>query len=289
MSVKIIEESWKVVQNSNYVTLKLIGRPRPEHADAFEAAVMKLATGETVLPIVVHCGELADINPRWVRVLVLLQKSLKTSGKDLRLILVAPAIDLFLKSLGVTHVLQVVPSLREAQVDLGLINARSFDVEFVNPFLAATLRVLKVQASIDAKPGKISLKADKSKLSGDVSGIIGLVSEGFSGSVVISFPMQTFLTLMSRMLGETYTEMNPELKDGAAELTNMVFGQAKIILNEKGYGLKTALPSVVTGQGHSFQSVARGTAVLIPFESDAGTFFVEICLSTEKQAMTAAA
>ncbi len=67
--------------------------------------------------------------------------------------------------------------------------------------------------------------------------------------------------------------------DGAGEITNMIFGQAKIILNEKGYGIKTALPSVVTGKDHNLLSITKGPVVTVPFTSTAGNFFVEICIS----------
>lgn len=59
----------------------------------------------------------------------------------------------------------------------------------------------------------------------------------------------------------------------------MTFGQAKVILNEKGYGIKTAIPSVVSGRNHSLETLTKGPIVVVPFESSKGNFFVEICLS----------
>lgn len=155
------------------------------------------------------------------------------------------------------------------------------DINFVNPFLAATLHVLKVQAQVEATPGKVYLKKDNpTTLSGDVSGVIGIVSETFNGTVVISFPEETFLKVMSNMLGEEYTELSKDILDGAGEITNMIFGQAKITLNERGYGIKIALPTVVSGKGHTMQGTTKnGPTVVIPFTSPAGSFFVEITLS----------
>ena len=153
------------------------------------------------------------------------------------------------------------------------------DINFVNPFLAATLNVLKIQASVTAEPGKVYLKKPDDELKGDVSGIIGIVSDAFNGSVVISFPEKTFLKVMSNMLGEEYKELSKDILDGAGEITNMIFGQAKVTLNDRGYGIKIALPQVVSGKGHSLSSMSKGPTVVIPFTSDAGDFFVEISLS----------
>lgn len=153
------------------------------------------------------------------------------------------------------------------------------DINFVNPFLHATLNVLKVQASIEATPGKPYLKKEGAVMSGDVSGVIGIVSETFNGSVVITFPEATFLKVMSGMLGEEITTLNKDITDGAGEITNMIFGQAKVTLNDRGYGIKMALPTVVTGKGHTLSALSKGPTVVVPFTSPAGDFFVEICLS----------
>lgn len=153
------------------------------------------------------------------------------------------------------------------------------DINFVNPFLAATLNVLKIQASIEATPGKVYLKKNDEALKGDVSGVIGIVSDTFNGSVVISFPEKTFLKVMSGMLGEEYTELSKDILDGAGEITNMIFGMAKVTLNERGYGIKIALPQVISGKGHSLSAMSKGPTVIIPFSSSAGDFFVEVSLS----------
>ncbi len=154
-----------------------------------------------------------------------------------------------------------------------------FDINFVNPFLSATLKVLKIQAQVTAEPGKVFVKKPGDKLKGDVSGVIGIVCEKFNGSVVISFPEKTFLNVMSNMLGEEYTELTQDILDGAGEITNMIFGQAKVTLNERGYGINIALPQVISGKEHSLSTSSKGATVVIPFTSSAGDFFVEICTS----------
>ncbi len=153
------------------------------------------------------------------------------------------------------------------------------DVNFINPFLEATLKTLDTQASTKAHAGQVYLKQKSDKYSGDISGVIGLVSDAFTGSVVISFPAKTFLAVLSRMIGEECTEINDMTRDGAGELTNIIFGQAKIVLNKAGYGINTALPSVIAGHDHSVVPMTNGPRMVIPFETDVGPFVVEICLS----------
>ena len=141
------------------------------------------------------------------------------------------------------------------------------------------ITVLKIQASTEVRAGKPTLKSEAKNLVADISGVIGITSDSFSGSVVIAFPQKTFLAVMSRMIGEECTSLNKEIIDGVGELTNIIFGQAKITLNEKGYGIKTAIPSVISGQGHTVQNFGEGPVVMIPFNTDVGDFYVEICVS----------
>lgn len=184
----------------------------------------------------------------------------------------------FIKDQGVS--LHSSQTIREALAALGLVTKKAIDVQFINPFLTSTMNVLEVQAKTKSTPGKMSLKQDNSKYHGDISGVIGLISDAFNGSVVISFPEATFLKIMSRMLGEEFKVLTKDLTDGAAEITNMIFGGAKVTLNERGYGIKTAIPSVVTGKDHTVQSLTTGPQVVIPFSTDVGDFYIEICTSS---------
>ncbi len=153
------------------------------------------------------------------------------------------------------------------------------NTDFINPFITATNHILNVQANLTSEAGKAFLKKQNDRLVGDVSGIITVVSEKFNGSVVISFPESTFLNVMSKMLGEEFKELSPEIIDGVGEILNMIFGQAKIVLNENGHGIKAAIPTVISGKQLQFSTMTKGPVIVVPFQSTAGEFFVEICIN----------
>lgn len=153
------------------------------------------------------------------------------------------------------------------------------NTEFINPFLTGTIKVLGVQCSVEAKPGKPVLRSENEGLNYDIAGVIGLTSNVFKGSIAICFPEATFLKIMSNMLGEDYTEINEELEDGAGELLNMIFGQVKIELNEKNYKIEKAIPTVVRGKELKVKHLTQTPAIILPFESTAGNFHVEIGLN----------
>lgn len=261
-----------------YIAISLAGALDANTVKAFTIESVK-ALQDPYPYVVINCDLLTSLSIEWLREMIRIQKELTAFDRSLRLIHVKPTFTQCLKREGLDTTFKISASLREALTEFGLVAKRKLDTDFINPFLDATLHVLNVQASIVCTPGKIALKNNDSPLSGDVSGVIGIVSETFNGSVVISFPESTFLKIMSNMLGEEYTSISKEIVDGAGEITNMIFGQAKIVLNEKGYGIKAAIPSVVSGKNHTLQALTKGPVVLVPFSSSAGNFFVEICLS----------
>jgi chemotaxis protein CheX len=265
------------IKGDGYVTLRLVGSLDDEQIKLYDAN-LALQLTDPCPHFIVNCEQLSYLSKGWVSALLKLNTDLRRHNKEMRLILIQTPIVNLLKKEGIDSSFKYAVGLHEALVDLGLVTKKMLDTDFINPFLNATLNLLKVQASVDAKPGKVFVKTHALNSVGDISGVIGLVSDSFSGSVSITFPEKVFLEIVSGMLGETYTEMSQDIIDAASEITNMIFGQAKVILNEKGYGIKAAIPSVVSGKIHTPETHTKGPIVVVPFESSKGSFFVEICL-----------
>jgi chemotaxis protein CheX len=150
------------------------------------------------------------------------------------------------------------------------------NVEFVNPFLDAILNVLNTMAMLEAKPGKPAIKTNQ-VASGDVTGLIGMTSEQAKGTLAITFSEPVILDITKRMLGEEVTMIDDTVTDMVGEITNMVTGGAKKSLSEKGYRFDMAIPSVVAGKNHIIHHKSRGPVIIVPFNTESGDFFIEIC------------
>jgi chemotaxis protein CheX len=150
------------------------------------------------------------------------------------------------------------------------------DVRFINAFLDGTVDVLKTMAFMDPRAGKAFLKKDNAA-KGDVSGVIGLTGAA-RGSLALSFSEPCILKVVSNMLGEEQTSINGDVKDAVGELTNMVSGAARKKLEAEGLSVSAAIPTVVSGGGHSIRHVLGGPSIIIPFDTESGPFFVDVCL-----------
>lgn len=151
------------------------------------------------------------------------------------------------------------------------------DVKMINPFIEATQKVLATMASTKVRVQKAYLKKDKTA-TGDVTGIIGITGEAM-GTISVSFSSACILTIVSKMFGEEMLELNDDIGDAVGELTNMISGQARQQLEAEGRLLKAAIPTVVMGKNHSISHITDGAVIAIPFETDDGSFSIEICLN----------
>ncbi|MFP4347335.1 MAG: chemotaxis protein CheX [Thermodesulfobacteriota bacterium] len=165
--------------------------------------------------------------------------------------------------------------------------ADKMDFNLIQPFINATLTVLKTMAFTEAHSKPPYLKDEKTA-NGDVSGVIGLTGDA-SGSLSVSFPEKTILVIVSNMFGERMSEVDDEIKDAVGEITNMISGQARQELEGLGMSLESAIPTVISGKDHTIKHITTYPILAITFSLDEGEFLsgqgeeftIEVCIEEE--------
>jgi len=155
------------------------------------------------------------------------------------------------------------------------------NVEFINPFLESTIKVIETMAFTKVTPGKPSIKQGN-KSWGCVSGIIGLASEQLTGNLILSFDKPSILGIVGGMLGEELSGITPDVVDAVGEITNMISGGAKATLSEKGHKFDMATPIMLVGKDVEITQLSKGPVITIPFRTDKGEFVVEVTLHPTK-------
>lgn len=152
------------------------------------------------------------------------------------------------------------------------------NVEFINPFLNSMSNVLATMATLDIHPQNLGLKKDKVP-PGDVTGIISMQSSRTKGTLAISFSERVILQIAQRMLGETFTSIDKDIADLVGEITNIVCGGAKQLLEQKGFNFDLARPTVIIGKAQEVCHTVKAPVIVIPFTTEAGEFYVEVCFT----------
>jgi len=159
------------------------------------------------------------------------------------------------------------------------INNKVLDKELINPFIESTVNVLKTMAMIVPTPQSPRIKTTQDPY-GDITAIIGMAGDNIKGSFAVSFTEPCIFKILSNMLGEEIKALSRDVSDGVGEITNIITGGVKAQLADKGYSVGMAIPTVVSGKGHSVEHVTEHPVTLVPFETEAGPFFIEVSLIT---------
>lgn len=152
------------------------------------------------------------------------------------------------------------------------------DVNYVNPFIRATVRTFEMLCGIALARRDLFLKRDY-RMFGDVSGVMGL-SGMADGSVVISFPEDVAVRLVGRMIHEKLDSgLDSTIRDGVGELVNVIAGNAKAEFTNTPYHFNIGLPSVIVGAGHMIVHQAGTPCVVVVFGLEGGEMALQVCLA----------
>jgi chemotaxis protein CheX len=153
---------------------------------------------------------------------------------------------------------------------------RSINVDYINPFIESTINTFSTMIGITPAREKVFLKGEGEEVYG-VSGIIGLGGEA-TGAVVLNFPEQVAISAVGKFVGEDITSITSSVVDGVGELTNIIAGDAKNRLMQKGYKFEIGLPKIVTGRSYITAQNKAIPCIVISFTSDIGKFCIEVSL-----------
>ena len=189
-----------------------------------------------------------------------------------------------IKEKGLSRVLIGYPSAEEifglTEADATGMTFPELDGNFINAFIEGTINTLKIQCDFDVTAGQTYTKGGPDTIGEtEIAALIGVAGKDLKGTVTIAFPKNVFLRIIGKMLGENFREITDDLADGASELLNIIFGQAKKVLNEKGYAIQSAIPTLIRGKSLSITALTHRAALVLPFDTDAGTFRFEIVTS----------
>ncbi len=254
-----------VTSFDEYVVIQINGALLANQVTEIETILTKDAP---TIPWIINCFKSDQVMPQETRMFL----GFKKLNPKICLI-VNSTYRVGLVEAGLSTALPSAPSLKQALTTVGIKYKPKIDTEFINPFLDAAIRVVSMQAGVSAEAGKVFLV--KEPIPSDISGIIPISSPIFTGIFSLEFTKEVFLKMVSKVFGEEYLEISPEIEGFSAEMANMVYGSAKGKVNEKGYTLMPALPTTVRGV-HLSSGASVPVAICVPIITDLGIIHIVI-------------
>ncbi len=142
----------------------------------------------------------------------------------------------------------------------------------------AVEEVFGMMIGLPATPGEVyTQEAAPAEAEGIVT-LIGIAGRGLAREAS-SCSLELACKLSSSMLMEEFSSVNKEVLDAMAEITNMVFGNVKTVLEGQLGPLGLSIPTVVFGRNFSTNSPGQQVWSVIPYEVEAEKMDVKICLA----------
>lgn len=125
------------------------------------------------------------------------------------------------------------------------------------------------------------LKEPVSRFKCSITGMVGFAGT-YSGVISIHCPVALALNITSSMLGMECDEVNEDLNDAIGEIANMLGGSVKQVLSKGGLDVKLSIPTVISGEDYTVNSLSDIDCVVIPFTVDGQKFLVGLTLKKEE-------
>ena len=113
------------------------------------------------------------------------------------------------------------------------------------------------------------------RLENGITGMVGLAGTR-KGMLAVHFPDELARAITTSFLGTEVDCINEDVHDAVGEIANMLGGNVKTILTDRGYDIQLSLPSTISGEEYTFLPDSDLDQVVIPFRAPAGIFFVEL-------------
>ncbi|SHJ35592.1 Chemotaxis phosphatase CheX [Malonomonas rubra DSM 5091] len=152
----------------------------------------------------------------------------------------------------------------------------------VETLIPATEDLFSSFVSLSASAGTPFQRADVPEADG-LAGIVHFSGQT-SGYVALCLPAETAaLTTKLFLFLEAEHVENEQIDDAVGELTNILAGQVKSLVDPQGSNVNLSLPMICSKQDFTAVDLPGTERVTIPFYTDDGDFFVEVQLASKLQ------
>lgn len=157
-----------------------------------------------------------------------------------------------------------------------MMSNQPINTTLINPVRESIHSVLIALAHMDLTLGDLNTKTKREFINGkSITGIMNLVSNFAQASIVITFPEPTILNLANKIMPETVERVDAVVIDLVGEITNMVSGGVKRMLENEGYLFDLSLPTIMMGSHYLIAYLPDAPIIVTSVSTSYGDFTVE--------------
>jgi chemotaxis protein CheX len=148
----------------------------------------------------------------------------------------------------------------------------------ISAIRTATCEVFSTMLGAEVSPGEAF---PEKRATAPVDGVVSLIGLAgpWIGTGSISCSPSLACKLSEMLLMAEFESVNDEVLDAVAELTNMIIGNVKTIVEEKLGPMALSIPTVVFGRNFTARSAGSEEWTVVPFQLPDGRLDVKLCLA----------
>lgn len=152
------------------------------------------------------------------------------------------------------------------------------DTNYKTAVLDSVKNVFDMLAHVEVAAGEEKIKGRLEFISmKSITGNMNLVSNNSLGSIAVIIPTDVVLKISNKVLPEPVERVNDLVIDLVGEITNMVAGNVKSQMEQKGYLFNLSLPTIIFGSEYLVAHLPQSEITQISLDTELGPFLIEIC------------
>ncbi|HUA18151.1 MAG TPA: chemotaxis protein CheX [Bryobacteraceae bacterium] len=150
--------------------------------------------------------------------------------------------------------------------------------EMLEAIQAATHEVFSTMLNLDLTQGDPPSEKKPLKPGSGVVSLIGLAGSWVgSGSLILT--SQFACKIASQLLMAEYQEIDDDVLDAVAEVTNMIMGNVKTVLEARLGAMGLSIPTIIYGENFQTRSAGNQDWTVVPFLLGDEKMCVQVCIA----------
>jgi chemotaxis protein CheX len=149
--------------------------------------------------------------------------------------------------------------------------------ELVAAIKSATHEVFSTMLNMEVMPGDVFVEKEEATPTSGVVSLIGLAGP-WVGTGSLSCSAHLACTIASRFLMADYPAVVEDVLDSVAEVTNMIIGNVKTVLENRLGGMGLSTPTVIYGRNFQTRSTRNREWTVVPFDCGGERLCVQVCI-----------
>jgi chemotaxis protein CheX len=155
--------------------------------------------------------------------------------------------------------------------------------ELVNAIRGATEEVFTTMLNIEIEAGEVFEEKEEAVPSSGVVSLIGLAGS-WVGSGSLACSSGCAAKIATALLMAPYSSIDEDVLDAVAEVTNMIIGNVKTMLETRLGSMGLSTPTVIYGRNFQTRSSGNQKWTVVPFTLGEERMCVQVCIAPNSDA-----